>query len=158
MIFLDNEDLAILSELERNCKQSLRIISKKTGISSSTIHFKTKRFEDSGIIRRYSAILDSALMGKPTTAFIFVTLRSTATSGNKLDFRLITKKIAENPLVIEAFTISGEFDIMIKIKAANLQEIGNYILDNLRQVEGVDKTITFDAMEIVKENGVMVLS
>ncbi len=155
MIFLNNEDYLIVFELQRDSKQSLKELSKRTGISTSTIHSKIKKLESSGVIKKYTVILDSALIGKPTTAFILVTLRNTASSGNKIDFRQIAKKIAENPFVIEVFTISGEFDVLIKVKGADLKEIGNYILDSLRKMEGVDKTITFDAMEIVKEDGML---
>ena len=78
---LTKKDEIILSLLKENSKFSSREMSDKTGIPITTIHNRIKRLEEEGIIRQYTAVLDSKKLGKTIQAFIQITVTYTTPSG-----------------------------------------------------------------------------
>jgi DNA-binding Lrp family transcriptional regulator len=139
------EDLRILSELQRDCRQSLKELSKKLGMPMSTIHDRIRKMEREKVIKAYSAVLDAEKVGKPITVFILISSKYTNPQ------RELAKKIAAFPEVQEVHIITGEWDLLAKMKARDLKEVGEFIIDKLRMVKGVEKTATLSAIAQVKE-------
>jgi Lrp/AsnC family leucine-responsive transcriptional regulator len=154
---MDREDLLILSELEKDCRQSLRELSHKTGQPMSTVHARIKKLEKAGVIKAYSAFLDAEKLGKSTTAFIQVALRGGDPTGKRLTQRQIAIQLASNPYVHEVYIITGEYDILLKVRAPDLKSVGAFIIDQIREIPGVDKTNTFYSFEAIKERGAVVV-
>ena len=48
--------------------------------------------------------------------------------------------------------ISGEWDIMLKVRAGSVEEIGTLVVDKLRMMKGIEKTQTCVAFQTVKES------
>ncbi len=48
-------------------------LAKATGLSTSAAHQRVRRLEERGVIRGYTALIDSAAVGLPLTAFVSVT-------------------------------------------------------------------------------------
>lgn len=149
---LDEKDIEILKLLQENSKRSSKEIARMVGSLIPTVYAKIKRMEDSGIIKRYKAILDAKKLDMGTTAFIFVSV-SYRTPGEKkiLDQREIVKKISKFPEVLEAHIITGDWDILVKVKAKDVEVIGKFVTDKLRKIEGVDKTLSCMVYETLKE-------
>lgn len=146
-------DLELLKEIQRNCKYSLKELSKKLRVPMSTIHDKTKKFERDGVIKSYAAILDQEKVNKPATAFILLSVRHYfPDEPESLSQRDIAKKIAQLPLVQEVHIINGEWDILLKAKGESVKEIGNFVIDHLRKIKGVDRTLTIDSVVSTKES------
>ena len=55
---LDELDIAILEELQKECRTSLQEIAEKVGAPTSTAHYRLKRLERAGIIDGYYAKID----------------------------------------------------------------------------------------------------
>jgi DNA-binding Lrp family transcriptional regulator len=53
--------------------------------------------------------------------------------------------------VYEVHIISGEYDLLLKVRGKTLDDIGTLVVDKLRQLKGVGRTITFACFETVKE-------
>lgn len=53
--------------------------------------------------------------------------------------------------VREVYIISGEWDLLLKVRGRDLAEIGQLILDKLRGMKGVGKTITCTCFGTIKE-------
>jgi Lrp/AsnC family transcriptional regulator for asnA, asnC and gidA len=56
--------------------------------------------------------------------------------------------------VSEVYSISGEYDILIKVWAQSLEELNNIVNSKIRSVDGVEDLTEMIVMERVKE-GVM---
>ncbi|MCX6767563.1 MAG: Lrp/AsnC family transcriptional regulator [Candidatus Micrarchaeota archaeon] len=148
---LEEIDFKILSELEEDSKQSLKELSRKLGVPMSTIHDKVKRFERNGVILKYSAVIDAAKVGKPTLAFILVAMRYQFAGEPIVKQREVANKIAKLPLVQEIHIISGEWDILLKVRGRDLKQIGDFVIERLREIRGVDRTLSLVAFENIKE-------
>ncbi len=56
---LDETDLALLEQLQRNCRQTVAQLSEKVHLSSSACHRRIKALEEAGAITNYVAKLSS---------------------------------------------------------------------------------------------------
>ena len=151
MISLDSGDASILRIIQENCRLTSREISDRTGLPVTTVFAKIRRIEKAGLIKGYHAVLDAAQLGASTTAFIFASF--SYKSGEKsISQRRVAKELASFPEVQEVHIISGEWDIIIKVKAKDVDSIGKYVVDKLRLVRGIAKTLTCLVFESEKES------
>lgn len=149
---LDEKDLAILAFIQRNCKLTARQIARKIGSPITTVFAKIKRMEKLGVIKEYKAILDSQKLNCSTTVFILASV-SYRTKDNEQLFsqRDVAKDIAKFPEVQEVHIITGDWDLLIKLKAENVDAVGIFVIDKLRLVKGIEKTLTCMVFETRKE-------
>lgn len=149
---LDDKDLGILALIQRNCKLTAKQIAKRVNSPITTVFAKIKRMEKLGIIEGYKAILDPKKLDYSTTAFILISVSyRTKNKGTLISQREIAKEIAKYPEVQEVHIISGDWDLLIKLKAENVDAIGKFVIDKLRLIEGIEKTLTCMVFETCKE-------
>ncbi len=149
---VDETDRRILSELQKDCKRSTKEIAKKLSMPISTLYSRIKKLEKDGVIKEYNAILDGKHLNRGTTAFIFASFVSRLPGINhSLSQRKIAEKIANLPETQEVHIISGDWDILIKVKGKNTEEIGKFVVDKLRDIRGIDKTLTCMTFGTAKE-------
>ena len=151
-IKLDVKDLEILRLLQEDCKLTAREIAKKIGSPITTVFAKTKRMQQLGVIREYRAILDPHKLNYGTTAFILASVSyGTKNNDNALTQRDIAKEIAKFPEVQEIHIITGDWDLLIKLKGKDVDTLGKIVIDRLRLVKGIEKTLTCMVFETCKE-------
>ncbi|MFP3984437.1 MAG: Lrp/AsnC family transcriptional regulator [Candidatus Bathyarchaeia archaeon] len=150
---LDKKDVKILKLLQENCKLSSREISNKINSPITTVFTKIKRMEKLGLIKDYKAILDAKMLDKGATAFILASFvyRNPKTDA-PLSQRDLARQISRFPEVQEVHIITGDWDILIKIKTKDVDAVGKFVIDKLRFVEGVEKTLTCMVFDTVKES------
>jgi Lrp/AsnC family transcriptional regulator, leucine-responsive regulatory protein len=152
-ISLDEKDKEILTMLIENAKMSAKDISSKIDSPITTVYSRIKRLEDSGIIKGYKPILNANKLGRPTTAFIFVSFTYHPPGIEKdLDQREVAKRVGRFPEVQEVHIITGDWDFLIKVKEKDVNEVGKFVVDKLRTVPGVSKTLTIMVFDSVKES------
>jgi DNA-binding Lrp family transcriptional regulator len=147
---LDEKDLAILTLLQKNCRMTAREIARKIDSPITTVFAKMRRMEQQKVIKEYKAILDSKKLNLGTTAFILASF-SYRNGETPLSQRVIAEQIARFPEVQDVHIISGDWDILIKIKEENVDAIGNFVIDKLRTVKGIEKTLTCMVFDTQKE-------
>lgn len=74
-VALDKNDKIILKMLQEDCNISLKKIGEKTGLSSSTVHYRVNRLIEEGVITGFKAIVDPLKVGKEILAISLVTGR-----------------------------------------------------------------------------------
>ncbi len=149
---LSEGDARLLGELQENCVQGLKTLSKKLGMPMSTVHDKIKKLEKEGIIRGYSAVLDHEKLGKKATAFVLATVKYSKTGAKVFSQRELARRIAAFPLVQEVYIIAGEWDLLIKLKGRDTREIGSFVIDELRSLKNIDRTLTISSFITIKES------
>ena len=145
------KELEILELLQENSRIKVREIAKKLKIPVTTTHSKIKRLEKGGYIKEYTTILDEKKLGLKTTAYILISFSYETRDGRILDQRKVAKKIAEIPQVQEAHIVTGDWDIIIKVRIRDVEELGRLIVDKLRRIEGVQNTLTSVVLETIRE-------
>ncbi|BFI73083.1 AsnC family transcriptional regulator [Nanoarchaeota archaeon] len=57
------------------------------------------------------------------------------------------KKEEKNVKVLEGKFVYGEYDVIIKVEAETLEDIRKFVLDRIRSLDFVEKTITLIAAD-----------
>jgi DNA-binding Lrp family transcriptional regulator len=149
---LDEKDFAILTLIQRDCKLTAREIARRIRSPITTVFAKTKRMEELGVIKQYRAILDPHKLGYGTTAFILASVSYEAKNNQQqLSQRDIAKEIARFPEVQEVHIITGDWDLLIKLKGKDVDTVGKIVIDRLRLVKGIEKTLTCMVFDTCKE-------
>ena len=149
---LDKKDLAILALMQENSKLTARQIAQKIGVPITTVFAKTKRMEELGIIKGYRAILSPEKLDANTAAFVLASVSyRTRTNESPVSQRTVAEEITEFPEVQEVYVITGDWDLLIKLRAESVEAVGKFVVDKLRLVEGLEKTLTCMVFETIKE-------
>jgi DNA-binding Lrp family transcriptional regulator len=75
-MILDNVDLKILDELQRDGALSNVTLAKRIGLSPSPCLARVKALESNGVIQRYVALASAAALGLGLTVFISISLKT----------------------------------------------------------------------------------
>jgi DNA-binding Lrp family transcriptional regulator len=51
-------------------------------------------------------------------------------------------KLFNLPEIIEVYPLMGSYDFIVKIKAENSDELGKYVVNNIRKIDGITNTKT----------------
>ena len=103
--------------------------------------------QQKGIIKQYTTLIDYNKIELNTKAFIFISfLHNTNVSQREL-----AKRISKIKGVYEVHIISGEYDLLLKVRGKSLEEIGKFVIDKLRELKGVGRTLTMPCFETIKE-------
>ena len=157
-IKLDEKDTAILALIQENSNLTAKQIAKKINAPITTIFAKTKRMEELGIIKEYRAVLASEKLGAGTTAFILASVSYRAKADDKpVSQRDVAEEIAKFPEVQEVHIITGDWDLLVKLRAESVDAIGKFVVDKLRLISGLEKTLTCMVFETVKETTKIIL-
>ena len=144
---LDDINLKILELIQKDCKLGVQKISENVGKGISTVHARIKAMEESGTIKQYSAILDPVMLNRPTLALIFVTIRYRVPGEpDLLSQKDFCQEIALHPYVQEVFVLSGQYDVFLKVRTKDVEEMNRFIVDFLRELPAVDRTLTMFVM------------
>ena len=151
-IKFDEKDLAILALIQENSKLTAKQIAKKVDAPITTVFAKTKRMEELGVIREYRAILAPEKLKSSTAAFILASVSyRTKAEDIPISQRVVAEEIAKFPEVQEVYIITGDWDLLVKLRAESVDAIGKFVIDKLRLIKGLEKTLTCMVFETVKE-------
>lgn len=143
---LDKTDLQILKLLQQNARMTIKEIAEGVHLSTTPVHERIKRMEGNGVIKQYVALLDASKLGKGLMVICYVSLRQhSKTAGDKF-----IKNILDMDEVLECLTISGEFDFLLKVVTANMDEYYQFHVNKLSSLENVGNVQSVFVMGVVK--------
>jgi Lrp/AsnC family transcriptional regulator, leucine-responsive regulatory protein len=149
---LDEKDIAIIKILQQNAKATIAEISKQINLSSTPIHERIKRMEQDGIIKQYAALVDSNKVDKGLIAICYVSLKEhSKTAGTKF-----VKQVLLMQEIVECFTISGEFDFMLKVLSKDMNAYHDFHINKLSNIENIAHVQSVFVMGVVKDTHVVV--
>lgn len=144
---LDEKDRAILRLLQDNAKITVREIAAKVHLSTTPVHERIRRLEETGVIRQYATLLDHAKVRKGLLAICYVSLKE----HNKRSGAKFIKTMQEMGEVLECFIISGEFDFMLKVAVESMDAYYDFHVNKLGQVENIGHVQSTFVMGVVKQ-------
>jgi Lrp/AsnC family transcriptional regulator for asnA, asnC and gidA len=140
---MDETDSAILHSLTKNARITISKMSQEIDVPDATISHRLKRLERT-MIKGYTVILDPQAIGLDMTAIIIIQTETEKHSAVKIAL----SKLEE---VSEVYSVSGEYDLLIKLWAHNMEELNHVINSKIRSIDGVDDLTEMIVMERVKE-------
>jgi Lrp/AsnC family leucine-responsive transcriptional regulator len=135
---IDETDRLILEELRKDSRQSTSDISRKTDIKRMTVHERIKRLKENGVIKRFTIVPDYAKIGLPVSAYVLISYNQ----HEGVPEMQLVQKIAKLPNVYEVNIVLGEYDLLVKVRGASLESIGELVVQHIGLMKGVSKTFT----------------
>ena len=145
---LDDKDFLILNELKENSRNSTKQIAVNVNIPRVTVHDRIQKMIKNNIIKKFTLLPNYEKLGLHITVFVFV-------ASNPYESKISIAKIAEEiksfPGVFEVHIVSGEYDILLKIRGKSFDDVGKNTVSKIRQIKGVGRTFTCPCFTTVKE-------
>lgn len=142
---IDIKDKEIMNILQSNARSTNPAIGKAVGLVPSAVFERIRKLEARGVIRAYETRLDPKAVGLGLLAFVFLKVEI-GLGGSDIDSAL-----ADISEVQEIYHLSGEDCYMMKVWAADTDDLGALLLEKIHTIEGVKSTRTAIVLKTVKE-------
>jgi len=130
---------------EGNCTPQISVIAKKLKEPGTTIHYNVKRLEEEGAIRAYKAVFDYKKINEGHCTYIFINL----SQENYADPEKIAKEIAKDTRVESVDIVTGDYELIIKLRTKDIDEYYSWIKDSVK-IFSFSKTTSVSSLHQVK--------
>lgn len=138
----DKKDLSIIEILKNNAREPIKEIARKTGIRPSTIHQRIQRLIKEKAIEKFTIKLDNKAIGENFIAFMLIK----GTTSEYINNKFLNKKNVK-----EVFGVTGEYDVLVKLKFRDVEEFNGFVINARKEMKGVSSTMTMVATANIKE-------
>ncbi|MDV3427499.1 MAG: Lrp/AsnC family transcriptional regulator [Bacillota bacterium] len=142
---MDNIDIKIIKLLQSNSRITASEISGKINLSIPAVSDRLKKLDSSGVIEKYTIILNAKKLNKSLTAIMWVSLDNPKFADRFVEF------VKNEDEIIECHYLAGDFDYSLKITTENTETL-EVILDKIKLVPGVMKTKTTVTLSTIKNS------
>lgn len=130
MAIMDNIDRQIIRALQKDGRMTNLELAASVNLSPSPCLRRLRALEENGIIKGYSADIDSKAYGLPVTAFIGIKLgKHTETAVRQFEERV--KRMDE---VLECHVLTGATDYFLKVMVSGLEEYETFIRKQIHPI------------------------
>ncbi len=128
---LDKKDLEILSELQRNSRQTNKELSQAINLSTTPTFERVRRLEKEGFIKKYTAVLNAEKLNRGFIVFCYLKLKQ-HTYENAMR---IMEAVQNVPEISECYNISGDYDFLLKIYTKDMKSYQEFLLRILGDID-----------------------
>ena len=139
---IDSKDSQIIELLKQDSRLPIREIAKQTKIRPSTVHQRIQKLIEGKIIEKFTIKLNNKAVGENFIVFMLVKVTTT---------EYIDNKILNNKHVKEIFGVTGEYDLLIKLKFKDVEEFHEFVLNFRKNKKEIQSTLTMVATANLKE-------
>ncbi len=138
---MDSTNRKIVDLLREDSRKTIREIAEKIGSRPSTVHQRILKMSRDGMIEKFTVKLNDDMVGEDFTAFMFVKTTPSTDLG---------KGVLSDRCVKEVFGLTGEYDMLFKMKFPGVKEFNDFVL-KFRKTQNVVSTLTMVATAKIKE-------
>jgi DNA-binding Lrp family transcriptional regulator len=131
---LDKLDVELLRLLVEEPKAGGREYARLVGVARGTVASRIGRLERAGVVQPYAAVVHPQALGYSVQAFVHMQLAQ-----GKLDE--VIARLAAIPEVLQAYTTTGEADLLCRIVARSNADL-EHLVQRLLDLPGVVRTRT----------------
>jgi DNA-binding Lrp family transcriptional regulator len=130
---LDRHDLILLSELQRDSRQTVQQLAGAAGLSGTPAWKRIKEMEASGVIRGYTALVDREKVGLSLAVLAEINL----TRHNEDDVRRFEREAQACPQIVSCYATTGQADYVIKVLVPDIKAYESFLHERLFKMPGV---------------------
>ena len=145
---LDTVDIQILRTLQENARLTTKVLAARVHLSTTPVFERLKRLESNGYIKKYIAVLDAEKLNQGFVVFCNVKMHRMSHDIAE-QFSQMVKGIPE---VTECYNVSGSFDYLLKVHAANMKYYREFVLNVLGSIEGLGSIESTFVMDTIKND------
>lgn len=128
----DALDRKLLALLRKDARMPIARLSKSLGVSRATVYARIQKLQQSGVIEGFTVRINPELDRRQIRAHVLIKVTG------KLA-RATEKQLHAIPQIVTLHAISGVYDLIALLEAANAAEL-NELIDRIVELEGVEKT------------------
>jgi DNA-binding Lrp family transcriptional regulator len=130
---VDDLDRRIIGCLLRDARSTFAEIGEQVSLSAPAVKRRVDRLVASGTIRGFTTVIDPAVLGWQTEAYVEVYCKGTVSPDE------LRRSLSAVPEVVGACTVSGAADALVHMLASDIQHL-EQALERLRDERNVDHT------------------
>ncbi len=134
MDILDEFDISIIKELEKDGRMAFSSIASTLKISNTMVHQRVNRLIDHGILTGIKPVVNEKKIGYDWASFTGITLNKDSDSDR------IIQALKEIPEITECYFVTGSFTLYIKIIATNHEHMRKILYEKIDSIPGIAKT------------------
>ena len=138
---IDKIDREILRKLLEDSRKSYQEIARELIVSGGTIHVRTGKMKEAGVIKGSRLVVDYKRLGLEVTAFVGINLASAG------DYQYVLPKLREFPEVTEVHYTTGQYSLFVKIVTTNTRELHLFLIEKLQFIKEVRSTETLISLD-----------
>ncbi|CAZ97020.1 Lrp/AsnC ligand binding domain-containing protein [Zobellia galactanivorans] len=138
---LDGVDHKILTLLSDDAQMPYTEVAKRAGISPGTVHMRTRKMKNMGVIKGATLSLDYSKMGYKMTVFLGIYLRESFL------YKTVMEELAKIREVVKIHHSTGKYDIFIKVHAKDSLHYRNLYQESILTIEGIRGIESFISVE-----------
>ena len=143
---LDAIDRKILEALQADGRISNVDLAARVHLSAPQCLRRMRALEERGVIRGYRALAAPERLGLGVVAYVHLNIDADAFGR----VREIEQLIRSFPQILECYTVSGDYDYLLKVVARDLKSLSQFLTDRLMQTPGIADVRSMICMEEVK--------
>ena len=148
---LDETDLQLLRTLQKNAKLTTKELAEAVHLTPTPVFERQKRLERLGYIKKYVAVLDPEKLDQGLQVFCKVKLKQI----NHEIADAFVRRIMRIPEVTECYNTSGAYDYLLKVRARDMKQYQEFVLNKLGTIESLSSLeSTFVMSEVKQEYGI----
>lgn len=132
---LDQFDIKILVHLQREGRCSNVDLAAAIGLSESPCLLRTKRLQETGVIRGYRAEVALEKLGDHVIVFSEIIIGS----HRPKDFRKFEAGVEKYHEIVECYNVSGGYDYLLKVITPNITSFQALMEQLLKDDIGIEK-------------------
>ena len=132
---MDDLDRRIITILAEDGRTPYRQIAERTGVATTTVHQRVRRLTEQGVIAGTRIIIDWEAVGLPVTALVSVE------APGDLPLADVAESVASIPFVQDCHAVTGEFDLLVTVRARSLDHLGSSVESIRRFAPGRSRTL-----------------
>jgi Lrp/AsnC family transcriptional regulator for asnA, asnC and gidA len=133
---LDSVDLKLLLLLSGDARISQRSLARELGMSPPAVADRLARLHRQGVITGYGVRLNWSALGYPTIVYLTVTAVQGYEQGT------IMARLAALPEVEEVMLVTGDFDMLVRVRVRDHTHLRDLLINSVWQIEGIQRTET----------------
>ena len=146
---IDETDLQILRTLQKNAKLTTKELAEAVHLTPTPVFERQKRLERQGYIKNYVAVLNPDKLGLGLLVFCKVKLQQI----NHEIADAFVRRIMRIPEVTECYNTSGSYDYLLKVRARDMKQYKEFVLNKLGEIEHLASIESTFVMSEVKQGG-----
>ncbi|WP_433465068.1 Lrp/AsnC family transcriptional regulator [Spirillospora sp. CA-128828] len=143
---LDDVDRAIIAELRRDGRMSVRTLAERVHVSRANAYARLTRLTGDGVITGFTAEVSHQKAGLGTSAYISVTIEQNT-------WRAVSARLRDIPYVEHFAMVGGDYDILVLVRAPDNTALRHVVLECVQDIPGVRGTRTWLVFEESRGRG-----
>lgn len=137
---VDEVDRRLIDLLRDDARMSVNDLAARASVSRANAYQRLARLRENGAIRRFTVDVDHRLLGDSITALVFVDIDQHA-------WREMGARLLELPGVDYVGFTTGTMDIVLIVRAPDMQHLRDVVLERLQSFPEVRSTQTSFVLE-----------